>query len=201
MTTVVYVACILGLLIGFCENYRLNAYEGTTKCFIEDIPEGSHVLVKWNLGILAGNRKLQPQLTVKLPSSSPTNKRKERRDVGAVEEEGSYSLISHTKGEHEFCFSFPATATHKTSYRTSWGLGIEIEVGRAMEIRRDLMRADDVSDLSKLIRFCIGLIKDIHAEQSYYRTIQEDLLEGAEGTYSRLLYISVSEMVALILVS
>ncbi|XP_017783384.1 PREDICTED: transmembrane emp24 domain-containing protein eca-like [Nicrophorus vespilloides] len=183
-------------LLEFTNGLYFHIGETETKCFIEEIPDDTDVIVIYKAELY------NPRSGGFMPSSPGIGMHIEVKDPGdklilsrVYRSEGKIFLTSHTPGEHVICMY----ANH-----TVWINGSQLRVHLDILVGEHTINYDAVVQKEKLsemqlrIRQLLNQVEQITKEQNYQRYREESFRQTSESTNSRILWWSVTQIAVLI---
>ncbi|XP_043265775.1 transmembrane emp24 domain-containing protein eca [Colletes gigas] len=170
--------------------------EGERKCFIEEIPDETTVLVNYKVELF------DPRTGGFMPSSPGVGMHVQVRDPDdkmilsmVYSSEGRFSFTSHTPGEHIICLY---------SNSSSWFSGtqlrvhLDIQVGEHAIDYGNMVQKENFSKLQLRIRQLIDQVEQITKEQNYQRYREERFRQTSESTHRRVFWWSLTQSVVLL---
>lgn len=184
------------LMLGRASALYFHIAESERKCFIEEIPNDTTVLVNYKVELY------DPKSGGFMPSTPGIGMHVEVRDPDekvilsrVYSSEGMISFTSHIPGEHSICMF---------SNSTSWFSGsqlrvhLDIQVGEHAIDYANVAQKDKLSELQLRIRQLIDQVDQITKEQSYQRYREERFRQTSESTNSRVLWWSILQTSVLV---
>ncbi|CAB0033537.1 unnamed protein product [Trichogramma brassicae] len=170
--------------------------ESERKCFIEEIPDETTVIVNYKVELY------DPRSQGFMPSSPGIGMHVEVRDPDdkvvlsrVYSSEGMISFTSHTPGEHVICLY---------SNSTAWFSGgqlrvhLDIQVGEQAIDYANVAQKEKLTELQLRIKQLMDQVVQITKEQSYQRYREERFRQTSESTNKRVLWWSVAQTVILV---
>lgn len=183
-------------MLGRASALYFHIAESERKCFIEEIPNDTTVLVNYKVELY------DPKSGGFMPSTPGIGMHVEVRDPDekvilsrVYSSEGMISFTSHIPGEHSICMF---------SNSTSWFSGsqlrvhLDIQVGEHAIDYANVAQKDKLSELQLRIRQLIDQVDQITKEQSYQRYREERFRQTSESTNSRVLWWSILQTSVLV---
>lgn len=171
--------------------------ETERKCFIEEIPDETAVLVKYKVELY------DPRTGGFMPSSLGMGMHVEVRDPDdkmilsrVYSSEGRISFTSHTPGEHIICLY---------SNSSSWFSGtqlrvhLDIQVGEHAIDYANIAQKEKLSELQLRLRQLLDQVEQITKEQNYQRYREERFRQTSESTHRRVFWWSFTQSVVLLI--
>ncbi|XP_033361954.1 transmembrane emp24 domain-containing protein eca [Bombus vosnesenskii] len=171
--------------------------ETERKCFIEEIPDETTVLVHYKVELY------DPRTGGFAPSSVGMGMHVEVRDPDdkmilsrVYSSEGRISFTSHTPGEHVICLY---------SNSSSWFSGaqlrvhLDIQVGEHTIDYANTAQKEKFSELQLKIRQLLDQVEQITKEQNYQRYREERFRQTSESTHHRVFWWSLAQSVILLI--
>ncbi|XP_041979776.1 transmembrane emp24 domain-containing protein eca [Aricia agestis] len=184
-----YSLLFLILLIDFSTALYFHIAEGERKCFIEEIPDDTTVLVNYKVELFdprsGGFMKSAPGIGMHVEVRDPNDRVVLSRVYSS---EGMISFTSTTPGEHVICMY---------SNSSSWFSGsqirvhLDIQVGEHAVDYANVAQKDKLSELQLRIRQLLDQVHQITKEQSYQRHREERFRQTSESTNQRVLWWSL----------
>uniref|UniRef100_A0A6M2DX85 Putative emp24/gp25l/p24 family of membrane trafficking n=1 Tax=Xenopsylla cheopis TaxID=163159 RepID=A0A6M2DX85_XENCH len=179
-----------------CSALYFHIGETERKCFIEEIPDETTVIVNYKVELF------DPRSGGFAPSSPGIGMHVEVRDTDdktilsrVYSAEGRISFTSHTPGEHVICLY---------SNSTSWFSGsqlrvhLDIQVGEHTIDYANVAQREKLTELQLRIRQLADQVDQITKEQNYQRYREERFRQTSESTNQRVLYWSLTQTAILI---
>ncbi|XP_046749409.1 transmembrane emp24 domain-containing protein eca [Diprion similis] len=170
--------------------------ETERKCFIEEIPDDTTVLVNYKVELY------DPRSGGFMPSSPGIGMHVEVRDVDdkmilsrVYSSEGRISFTSHTPGEHVICLY---------SNSSAWFSGgqlrvhLDIQVGEHAIDYANVAQKEKLSELQLRLRQLLSQVEQITKEQNYQRYREERFRQTSESTNQRVLWWSLAQTAILL---
>ncbi|CAH0552891.1 unnamed protein product [Brassicogethes aeneus] len=171
--------------------------ETERKCFIEEIPDETNVIVNYKVELY------DPRSGGFMPSSPGIGMHVEVRDPDdktilsrVYSSEGKISFTSHTPGEHVICMYSNSSAWFSGSQLR---VHLDIQVGEHAINYGEVVQKEKLSDLQLRIRQLLDQVEQITKEQNYQRYREERFRQTSESTNSRVLWWSVTQTAVLLL--
>ncbi|KAM3957092.1 transmembrane p24 trafficking protein eclair [Aphomia sociella] len=177
------------LLINATSALYFHIAEGERKCFIEEIPDDTTVIVNYKVQLY------DPRSGGFMPSTPGIGMHVEIRDPNdrivlsrVYSSEGMISFTSTIPGEHVICMY---------SNSTSWFSGsqlrvhLDIQVGEHAVDYANVAQKDKLTELQLRIRQLLDQVHQITKEQSYQRHREERFRQTSESTNQRVLWWSL----------
>jgi len=179
------------LLLPLCSGLYFHIAETERKCFIEEIPDETTVIVNYKVELY------DPKTGGFMPSSPGIGMHVEARDPDdktilsrVYSSEGRISFTSHTPGEHIICLY---------SNSTSWFSGsqlrvhLDIQVGEHAIDYANVAQKEKLSELQLRVRQLLDQVEQITKEQNYQRYREERFRHTSESTNQRVLWWSITQ--------
>ncbi|XP_017783386.1 PREDICTED: transmembrane emp24 domain-containing protein eca-like [Nicrophorus vespilloides] len=183
-------------LLEFTNGLYFHIGETERKCFIEEIPDETNVIVNYKVELY------DPRSGGFMPSSPGIGMHVEVRDPDdkiilsrVYSSEGRISFTSHTPGEHVICMYSNSTAWFSGSQLR---VHLDIQVGEHAVNYGDVVQKEKLSELQLRIRQLLDQVEQITKEQNYQRYREERFRQTSESTNSRVLWWSVTQTAVLI---
>ncbi|KAF3424136.1 hypothetical protein E2986_00577 [Frieseomelitta varia] len=171
--------------------------ETERKCFIEEIPDETTVLVNYKVELY------DPRTGGFAPSSAGMGMHVEVRDPDdkmilsrVYSSEGKISFTSHVPGEHVICLY---------SNSSSWFSGaqlrvhLDIQVGEHAIDYANTAQKEKFTELQMRIRQLLDHVEQITKEQNYQRYREERFRQTSESTHRRVFWWSFAQSVILLI--
>jgi len=170
--------------------------ETERKCFIEEIPDETTVLVNYKVELY------DPRSGGFMPSSPGIGMHVEVKDPdGKVilsrvySYEGRISFTSHTPGEHGLCLYSNST---KWIGGTQLRVHLDIQVGEHAIDYATVAQKDKLTELQLRVRQLLDQVDQITKEQNYQRYREERFRMTSESTNQRVFWWSLSQLCILL---
>ncbi|XP_066581817.1 transmembrane emp24 domain-containing protein eca [Prorops nasuta] len=164
--------------------------ETERKCFIEEIPDETTVLVNYKV------EHFDPKTSTFMPSHS-VGMHVEVRDPDdkpilsrIYSSEGRISFTSQTPGEHVICLYSNISAWFSG---TQLRVHLDIQVGEHAIDYANVAQKEKLSELQLRIRQLIDQVDQITKEQNYQRYREERFRQTSESTYHRVFWWSLAQ--------
>ncbi|KAL2722738.1 transmembrane emp24 domain-containing protein eca [Vespula squamosa] len=170
--------------------------ETERKCFIEEIPDETKVLVHYKVelydprsdGFMQSSPGIGMHVEIRDPDDKPILSR-------VYSSEGRIAFTSHTPGEHVICLYSNSTAWFGG---TQLRVHLDIQVGEQAIDYANVAQKEKLSELQLRIRQLIDQVEQITKEQNYQRYREERFRQTSESTNRRVLWWSISQTVILL---
>lgn len=182
---------ILMSLFPFSSALYFHIGETERKCFIEEIPDETTVIVNYKVELF------DPKSGGFMPSSPGIGMHVEARDPDdkpilsrVYSSEGRISFTSQTPGEHVICLY---------SNSTSWFSGsqlrvhLDIQVGEHAIDYANVAHKEKLSEIQLRVRQLLDQVEQITKEQNYQRYREERFRQTSESTNQRVLWWSIAQ--------
>ncbi|CAH1173527.1 unnamed protein product [Phaedon cochleariae] len=189
---------LIAFLLAIDISYGLYFHIGETerKCFIEEIPDETNVIVNYKVELY------DPRSGGFMPSSAGIGMHVEVRDPDdkvtlsrVYSAEGKISFTSHIPGEHVICMYSNSTAWFSGSQLR---VHLDIQVGEHAINYGEVVQKEKLSELQLRIRQLLDQVDQITKEQNYQRYREERFRQTSESTNSRVLWWSVTQTAVLL---
>jgi len=189
---------VLLICLYFEFGHALYFHIGETerKCFIEEIPDETNVIVNYKVELY------DPRSGGYMPSSPGIGMHVEVRDPDdkmllsrVYSSEGKISFTSHTPGEHVICMYSNSSAWFSGSQLR---VHLDIQVGEHAVNYGEVVQKEKLSELQLRIRQLLDQVEQITKEQNYQRYREERFRQTSESTNSRVLWWSVTQTAVLL---
>ncbi|XKL59999.1 hypothetical protein PGB90_001015 [Kerria lacca] len=193
--------CIFAALIvisTFTYSYGLYFHIAETekKCFIEEIPDETTVLVHYKVELFDvrtnGFMPSHPGVGMHVEVRDPEEKIILSRVYSA---EGRISFTSHIPGEHVLCLY---SNSSKWIGGTQLRIHFDIQVGDQAIDYAQVAQKEKLSELQLRIRQLLNQVDQIVKEQNYQRYREERFRATSESTNQRVFWWSVSQVLILV---
>ncbi|XP_044259040.1 transmembrane emp24 domain-containing protein eca [Tribolium madens] len=183
-------------LFGFGHSLYFHIGETERKCFIEEIPDETNVIVNYKVELY------DPRSGGFMPSSPGIGMHVEVRDPDdkillsrVYSSEGKISFTSHTPGEHVICMYSNSSAWFSGSQLR---VHLDIQVGEHAVNYGEVVQKEKLSELQLRVRQLLDQVEQITKEQNYQRYREERFRQTSESTNSRVLWWSVTQTAVLL---
>ncbi|KAF7995371.1 hypothetical protein HCN44_006478 [Aphidius gifuensis] len=184
----VFCQCVSGLYFHIGETER--------KCFIEEIPDETTVLVNYKVelfdprsgGFMPSTPGIGMHVEVRDPDDKPILSR-------VYSSEGRISFTSHTPGEHVICLYSNSTAWFSG---TQLRVHLDIQVGDHAIDYSNLAQKEKLSKLQLRVRQLLDQVEQITKEQNYQRYREERFRQTSESTNRRVLWWALTQSAILL---
>ncbi|XP_022920595.1 transmembrane emp24 domain-containing protein eca [Onthophagus taurus] len=170
--------------------------ETERKCFIEEIPDETKVIVNYKVELYdpksGGFMPSTPGIGMHVEVRDPDDKMLLSRVYSS---EGQISFTSHTPGEHVICMYSNSTAWFSGSQLR---VHLDIQVGEHAINYGDVVQKEKLTELQLRIRQLLDQVEQITKEQNYQRFREERFRQTSESTNSRVFYWSIAQIVVLL---
>lgn len=170
--------------------------ETERKCFIEEIPDETTVLVNYKVELYdprsGGFMPSSPGIGMHVEVKDPDSKIILSRVYSA---EGRISFTSHTPGEHGICLYSNST---KWIGGTQLRVHLDIQVGEHAIDYANVAQKDKLSELQLRIRQLLDQVEQITKEQNYQRYREERFRQTSESTNQRVFWWSLGQLCILV---
>ncbi|XP_076250673.1 transmembrane p24 trafficking protein eclair [Rhynchophorus ferrugineus] len=188
-------SCLM-LLIDISSALYFHIAETERKCFIEEIPDETNVIVNYKVELY------DPRTGGFMPSSPGIGMHVEIRDPDdktilsrVYSSEGKISFTSHNPGEHVICLYSNSSAWFGGSQLR---VHLDIQVGEHAINYGEVMQKEKLSQLQLRIRQLLDQVEQITKEQNYQRYREDRFRQTSESTNSRVLWWSITQTAVLI---
>jgi hypothetical protein len=165
---------------------------GGKKCFLEDLPKDTLVLVKYTSTRIGGPENQEEKgWTVSI--TGPSNELITQRKLG---EEGRYAFTTQVGGEHKICLENNEGGWSRSN--AEFKLQLDIETGVGATDYSEVARLESLNAMEVQLRQLNDAVQEIISEQMYQKIREEAFRQTSEGTYSRVLLWSVGQTLLLI---
>ncbi|CAH1106022.1 unnamed protein product [Psylliodes chrysocephalus] len=194
----VYISLItFFVLFNACSALYFHIGETERKCFIEEIPDETNVVVNYKVELY------DPRSGGFMPSSTGIGMHVEVRDPDdkvilsrVYSAEGKIFFTSHLPGEHVICMYSNSTAWFSGSQLR---VHLDIQVGEHAINYGEIVQKEKLSELQLRVRQLIDQVDQITKEQNYQRFREERFRQTSESTNSRVLWWSVTQTAVLLI--
>lgn len=171
--------------------------ETERKCFIEEIPDDTTVLVNYKVEIFDPRAddfiRSSPGMGMHVEVSDPDDKTILSRVYSS---EGRISFTSHTPGEHVICLYSNTSAWFSG---TQLRVHLDIQVGEHAIEYANIAQKEKFTELELRIRQLLDQVEQITKEQNYQRYREERFRQTSESTHRRVLWWSLTQSVVLLI--
>ncbi|XP_033341596.1 transmembrane p24 trafficking protein eclair [Megalopta genalis] len=170
--------------------------ETERKCFIEEIPDDTTVLVNYKVEIFDPRAdefiRSSPGMGMHVEVSDPDDKTILSRVYSS---EGRISFTSHTPGEHVICLYSNTSAWFSG---TQLRVHLDIQVGEHAIEYANIAQKEKFTELELRIRQLLDQVEQITKEQNYQRYREERFRQTSESTHRRVFWWSLTQSVVLL---
>ncbi|CAH1958625.1 unnamed protein product [Acanthoscelides obtectus] len=191
-----FILACLSLLLEFSSALYFHIGETERKCFIEEIPDETNVVVNYKVELY------DPRTGGYIPPSSGIGMHVEVRDPDdksilsrVYQAEGKILFTSHTPGEHGICMYSNSTAWFSGSQLR---VHLDIQVGEHAINYGEVVQKEKLTELQLRIRQLLDQVEQISKEQNYQRYREERFRQTSESTNSRVLWWSIAQTAVLL---
>ncbi|XP_050297196.1 transmembrane emp24 domain-containing protein eca [Anthonomus grandis grandis] len=170
--------------------------ETERKCFIEEIPDETSVVVNYKVQLY------DPRTGGFMPSSPGIGMHVDIRDPDdktilsrVYSSEGKISFTSHAPGEHVICMYSNSSAWFGGSQLR---VHLDIQVGEHAINYGEVVQKEKLSELQLRVRQLLDQVEQITKEQNYQRFREDRFRQTSESTNSRVLWWSITQTAVLI---
>ncbi|XP_078053553.1 transmembrane p24 trafficking protein eclair [Augochlora pura] len=171
--------------------------ETERKCFIEEIPDDTTVLVNYKVEVYDPRAddfiRSSPGMGMHVEVSDPDDKIILSRVYSS---EGRISFTSHTPGEHVICLYSNTSAWFSG---TQLRVHLDIQVGEHAIEYANIKQKEQFTELELRIRQLLDQVDQITKEQNYQRYREERFRQTSESTHRRVLWWSLTQSVVLLI--
>ncbi|XP_018562533.1 transmembrane emp24 domain-containing protein eca [Anoplophora glabripennis] len=193
----IYLPLVIFLILAtFSNALYFHIGETERKCFIEEIPDETNVIVNYKVELY------DPRSGGYMPSSTGIGMHVEVRDPDdkiilsrVYSAEGKISFTSHIPGEHVICMYSNSTAWFSGSQLR---VHLDIQVGEHAINYGEVVQKEKLTELQLRIRQLLDQVEQITKEQNYQRYREERFRQTSESTNSRVLWWSVTQTAVLL---
>ncbi|CAL1673633.1 unnamed protein product [Lasius platythorax] len=185
-------------VLNFGTGLYFHIGETERKCFIEEIPDDTTVLVYYKVELYDPKSEdfmpSSPGIGMHVEVKDPDNKPILSRVYSSA---GRISFTSHTPGEHVICLYSNSTAWFSG---TQLRVHLDIQVGEYTIDHDTVARNKMVSELQlRRIRQFLGQVGQITKEQNYQRYREERFRQTSESTHRRVFWWSLTQTVIVLI--
>lgn len=176
-------------LINLCQCLYFHIGETDKRCFIEEIPDETLLIVNYKLQLhdpqTGGFMQTAPGLAMHVDIRDPDDKLILSKVYSA---EGKVAITSHKPGEHVICIQ---------SNSTKWFAGGQLRVHLDIKIGEHAMDYGDIAEKEKYTQLQLRVrqlqdqVEQVMKEISYQRYREERFRATSESTSSRVFWWSV----------
>ncbi|CAO1436929.1 unnamed protein product [Diamesa tonsa] len=201
-------------LISICSGLYFHIAETERKCFIEEIPDETTVMVNYKVelydprsgGFMPSSPGVGMHVEVKDPDDKIVLSRvyssEGKITIHSYELYynihlllGRISFTSHTPGEHVICMYSNSTAWFSGSQLR---VHLDIQVGEHAIDYANVAQKEKLTELQLRIRQLLDQVEQITKEQNYQRYREERFRQTSESTNKRVLYWAVGQTAVLL---
>lgn len=184
------------ILIEYGNGLYFHIAETERKCFLEEIPDETNVLVHYKVELY------DPRSDGFMPTKQGIGMHVEIRDPDdksilsrVYSSEGRIAFTSHSPGEHVICLYSNSTAWFSG---TQLRVHLDIQVGEQAIDYTNVAQKEKLSELQLRIRQLVDQVEQITKEQNYQRYREERFRHTSESTHRRVFWWSLSQIVILL---
>ncbi|VDO07143.1 unnamed protein product [Rodentolepis nana] len=190
--TMMIVATLL-LLTQSSNAIYFHIKEGSTKCFIEDVPEDTLISVSYAISVLDGDKFVRnPDHGVHVEIKDPEGNVVLSRVYSS---EGKFFYTSLAPGDHSICLSTRGSSWSKTLLRVSLDIGIG---GHGTDYK-EVASKEKLNDIELRIRQLLDQVAMLAKDQDFQRAKEEYFRRISESINSRVTWWSIVQVILLIL--
>lgn len=190
--------CILLIIccVNICNALYFHVGETEKRCFIEEIPDETLLIVNYKLQLhdpqTGGFMQTAPGLAMHVDIRDPDDKLILSKLYSA---EGKVAMTSHKPGEHVICIQ---------SNSTKWFAGgqlrvhLDIKVGEHAMDYGDIAEKEKYTQLQLRIRQLQDQVDQVMKELSYQRFREEKFRATSESTSRRVFWWSASQILVVV---
>lgn len=190
------VLLVLLCILEFGTGLYFHIGETEKKCFIEEIPDETSVLVNYKVemydphvrGVVASNPGIGMHVEVRDPDDKTILSR-------VYSSEGRISFTSHTPGEHVICLYSNSSAWFSGTYLR---VHLDIQAGEHAIDYANIAQKEKLSELQLRIRQLLDQVEQITKEQNYQRYREERFRQTSESTHHRVFWWSITQICILL---
>ncbi|XP_075223004.1 transmembrane p24 trafficking protein eclair [Lycorma delicatula] len=194
--SVFYCSLALFVILSPCSGLYFHIGETERKCFIEEIPGETTVLVNYKVevhdprsgGFMPSSPGIGMHVEVKDPDSKVILSR-------VYSFEGRISFTSHIPGEHVLCLYSNST---KWIGGTQLRVHLDIQVGEHAIDYANVAQKEKLTELQLRVRQVLDQVEQITKEQNYQRYREERFRSTSESTNQRVFWWSLTQLCILI---
>jgi len=190
---------VLFCVLHLCHGVYFFIGEKEKKCFIEELPEDTMVVAKYNAMLYDKKTNdyvgSSPGMGMHVEVRDPDGKIILSKTYGS---EGSFTFTTHTPGEQQICI-------HSNSSKWSLFAGgkirvhLNIQIGEHTNNYSEIAAKDKLTELQLRVRQLLDQMDQIQKEQSYQRIRETRFRATSENTNRRVLYWSVGQFLVLVI--
>nr|QBH73347.1 glycoprotein 25l [Franklinothrips vespiformis] len=177
------------LCISSCSALYFHIGETERKCFIEEIPDETTVIVNYKVELYdprsGGFMPSSPGIGMHVEAKDPDDKIILSRVYSS---EGRLSFTSNTPGEHVICLYSNST---KWFSGTQLRVHLDIQVGEHAVDYANVAQKEKLTELQLRVRQLLDQVEQISKEQNYQRYREERFRMTSESTNQRVLWWSI----------
>lgn len=189
LLTISFIGLLIIGLINLCEGLYFHIGETDKRCFIEEIPDETLLIVNYKLQLhdpqTGGFMQTAPGLAMHVDIRDPDDKLILSKVYSA---EGKVAITSHKPGEHVICIQ---------SNSTKWFNGGQLRVHLDIKIGEHAMDYGDIAEKEKYTQLQLRIrqlqdqVEQIMKELSYQRYREERFRATSESTGKRVFWWSI----------
>eukprot|EP00123_Amoebidium_parasiticum_P012026 comp21069_c0_seq1/m.28370 comp21069_c0_seq1/g.28370 ORF comp21069_c0_seq1/g.28370 comp21069_c0_seq1/m.28370 type:complete len:213 (-) comp21069_c0_seq1:156-794(-) len=188
--------CVLALALVPCaQGLYFTMPQGDKKCFIEEVPEETVVVGKYNLEVHDDERNVyvaDPSVGIHITIKNPEGE--EIMDKTYKDSPGRFAFTSAVPGEHVICLSTESVWFGGKDLR----IHLDLAMGESSNDYDEIRKRDKLDDLQLRVRQLLDQVDQIQKEQAYQRVREARFRDTSESTNWRVVYWSVIQLAILL---
>jgi hypothetical protein len=196
----IFVLCLLVLAtLGAHGTMFFYLNEGVRKCFLEEVPKDTLVLVRFKSAKLGQATpppeapKEEDQVGIKLTVHDPADSIVYQRNLPL---EGRYAFTAQAGGEHKICLQTSTSRWFGQGFQLQ--IELDIETGVGATDYDEIARLESLSAMELEVRRLNDAVHEIIAEQIYQKKRETAFRNTSESTNSIVMWWSIGQTVLLL---
>ncbi|VDK42011.1 unnamed protein product [Taenia asiatica] len=172
---------ILSLFSSSTSAIYFHIKEGTSKCFIEEVPDDTPIAGTYSIAVLQ-NEQFVPLILSFL-------------SVQMYSQEGRFVITSQTAGEYSICLSSSSSDWTKSLLRVT----LDIAVGDHAINFKEIASKEELNELELHIRQLLEQVATLAKDQDFQRAREEYFRRLSESINNRVTWWSIAQVLLLCL--
>ncbi|EUB59468.1 Transmembrane emp24 domain-containing protein 4 [Echinococcus granulosus] len=167
--------------------------EGTSKCFIEEVPEDTPIAGTYSIAVLQDEKFVRsPKHGVHVEIKDPEGNVVLSR---MYSQEGRFIITSQTAGEYSICLSSSSSDWTKSLLRVT----LDIAVGDHALNFKEIASKEELNEIELHIRQLLEQVATLAKDQDFQRAREEYFRRLSESINNRVTWWSVAQVLLLFL--